>query len=507
MCVKKMDNRQLKIGGILSYFSTILGYIISIAYTPVMLRLLGQTQYGLYNLVFSIVSYLGLLSFGFGSSYIRFYSRYAVKKENDNIAKLNGMFLSIFVVIGFVSVIAGSFLVKNTSLILGNRFTLRELQIAKSMMAIMVVNIGITFPGIIFNSYLSANEHFIFQNLLQILRQVASPLLTLPILIMGYGSVGMVIITTIINIIVIVLNIYWCLKKLKMKFVFRGFDKNVFKEVFVFSSFIFLNMVTDQINWNVDKFIVGRYKGAVAVSIYGIAAQINTYYMSLSTTISNLFIPRVNKLIAESKNKNSDINRIFIKVGRLQFILMGCILLGIFFFGKQFIILWAGKEYSEAFPILLLLVTPAIIPLIQSLGIEIQRAKNLHHFRSWVYFFVAIGNIVMSIIFVKKYGALGTAFATATALVIGNVLIMNIYYHKVVKLDMKKFWKEIFSFAPAIIIPAIYGTILIKLNSVDSLISLLIYGSMYIFVYFISMWLLGFNDDEKKLIKSLVKIK
>ena len=82
-----------KAGAILTYLAMGLNFIVSMVYTPFMLRTLGQSEYGLYNLVASIVSYLGLLSFGFGSAYVRFYSRYKVKEDRDNIAKLNGMYL------------------------------------------------------------------------------------------------------------------------------------------------------------------------------------------------------------------------------------------------------------------------------------------------------------------------------------------------------------------------------------------------------------------------------
>ena len=95
-----MKINQLKAGIILSYTSMGVGYAISIIYTPIMLRLLGQSEYGLYNFVSSIVAYLGLLNFGFGSAYVRYYSRYKVANDRQNIAKLNGMFLIIFSVIG-----------------------------------------------------------------------------------------------------------------------------------------------------------------------------------------------------------------------------------------------------------------------------------------------------------------------------------------------------------------------------------------------------------------------
>ena len=62
---------QKKAGVLLSYGQTILSTLISLTYTPVMLRLLGQSEYGLYTLVNGFVSNLSLLSFGMGSAYMR----------------------------------------------------------------------------------------------------------------------------------------------------------------------------------------------------------------------------------------------------------------------------------------------------------------------------------------------------------------------------------------------------------------------------------------------------
>ena len=126
-----MKVNQLKAGAIMSYLLIGLGSLISIVYTPIMLRLLGQSEYGLYNLVSSVVSYLGLLSFGFGSAYIKYYSKYKANNEVENIAKLNGMFLTIFSVMGIVSVLSGIVLVLNTENIFGTQLTAHELSTAK----------------------------------------------------------------------------------------------------------------------------------------------------------------------------------------------------------------------------------------------------------------------------------------------------------------------------------------------------------------------------------------
>lgn len=495
-----MKINQLKAGAALSYISMGLGYIISIVYTPIMLRLLGQSEYGLYNLVASVVSYLGLLSFGFGSAYMRYYSRYKVEDDEKNIAKLNGMFLIIFSTIGIIAVLAGSILVLNTELIFGEKLTRSELSTAKVLMAIMVFNIALSFPASVFNSHITANEEYIFQKILQMVKIVVNPFIMLPVLLMGYKSIGMVVVTTLLNIIVEISNMVFCFKRLKIKFSFHKFDFSLMKEMAVFSSYIFLNMIIDQINWNVDKFILGRFRGTVAVAIYGLAAQLNSYYLSLSTAISSVFIPRVNRMVA-TNNDNQELTDLFTRVGRIQFIILALICSGFIFFGQPFISMWAGRNYSEAYPIVLLLIIPVTIPLIQNLGIEIQKAKNMHQFRSWVYFFIAIANIFISIPLAKAYGGVGAAIGTAISLFIGNGLIMNWYYHNKVGIDMKYFWSRIVKFIPSLLPSIVIGILMVLFVDLYSIISFLMCGIIYVIIFCISMWFLGLNQYEKDLLE------
>ncbi len=497
---------QLKAGAALSYISMGLGYVVSIIYTPIMLRLLGQSEYGLYNLVASVIAYLGILNFGFGSAYMRYYSRYKVKEYKDNIAKLNGMFLIIFSVIGIVAVLAGITLIFNIETIFGSKLTNQEILTARFLMAIMVVNLAISFPSIVFTSHITANEQFIFQKLLQIIKTMVNPFMVLPVLLLGYGSVGMVIATTVVNITIEITNLLFCIKKLNMKFKFHGFDFSLMREMTVFSSYIFINMIVDQINWNLDKFILGRFCGTISVAVYGLAAQLNTYYMSLSSTISGVFIPRVHKMIAKA-NDDRELTFLFTRVGRVQFILLSIISTGIIFFGKPFINMWAGSDYNESYPIVLLLILPVTIPLIQNIGVEITRAKNMHQFRSWVYLFIAIINVILTVPLARVYGGVGAAIGTGISLIVGNGLLMNWYYHTRVGLDIKYFWKNILSFIPSLILPIIIGIVMNLYRDLFSITSFLLCGIIYVIVFLISIWFFGLNQYEKDLIgKPIVKV-
>jgi O-antigen/teichoic acid export membrane protein len=321
---------------------------------------------------------------------------------------------------------------------------------------------------------------------------------------MGYGSVGMAIVVTILALIIEIINVWFCFRKADFRLLFKKLEINQIKELFIFSSFIFMNLLVNQINWNVDRFIIGWFRGTVEVAVYSIAAQLNTYYLTFSTAISNVYIPRVNQMIA-SKCSNWELTELFARLGRLQFIVLSLVIGLLIFFGMPFINLWAGADYSRSYYMALIIMIPVTIPLIQNLGIEIQRAKNQHKFRSWVYLFIALGNILISIPLTKLFGGIGAAIGTSIALTIGNIFIMNWYYHTKVGLDIHYFSKQIAALLPALLIPAITGYLLMLYINLNYIPNFITYATVFILIFSTSMWFLGLNKYEKELISNPIK--
>lgn len=153
--------------------------------------------------------------------------------------------------------------------------------------------------------------------------------------------------------------------------------------------------------------------------------------MAFSTSASSVFAPKINKIIAES-GSDDETNEIFIRIGRIQFYIVTLILLGYIFWGRQFVYLWVGNEYSDAYWIGLLLMISVYVPCFQNIGLEIQKAKNMHKARSVVYFLIAIVNIIITIPLSLLYGGIGAAFATCLCMFIGTVIFMNIYNYKTI---------------------------------------------------------------------------
>lgn len=503
------NNKQLKIGSILSYIQIGFGIIVGILYTPFMLRALGQSEYGLYNTVSSTISMLSLLSLGFNASYIRYFAKYKKNNDEQAIYKLNGLFVIIFSVIGAVALACGLFLSFNLKYVFGNGLTQQEYQTAKILMILLSFNLAWTFPASVFTSIISAHEKFVFLKILGIGKTVLSPLVHIPILLLGYGSIGMVVATVSITLIIDSIYLFFVLKKLKQKFVFKDFEKGLFKSLLVFTSFIALNMVVEQINSNLGKFLLGRFKGTDAVAIYSIGYVLYSHFTMFSTAISGVFTPRLHFIINNTKEniqeQRTQLTQIFTKVGRIQFLVLGLVCSGFVFFGKPFIKIWAGEGFEDSYYVTLLLVLPSMIPLIQNLGIEIQRAQNNHKFRSVVYFCMALINMVMSIFLCQKLGAVGAAIGTAVSFLVANGLIINIFYHKKCNVDILYFWKNIFKMMLGIIIPIGLGVVIMNFISFASVWDMILWIIIYTVVYAISMWLLGMNDSEKTMTKKLFK--
>lgn len=504
-----MKRNQLKIGSVLSYVQMLLSIVIGLVYTPIMMRLLGQSEYGLYITVSSTITMLTVLNLGFNSSYIRYYAKYKKENDNESIYKLNGLFFLVFSILGAIALICGLFLTFNLELVFDTGLTIQEYQIARVLMLLLTVNLAISFPMSVFQSIISAHEKFIFLKLLGMVKTVVSPIVTLPILLLGYKSIAMVSISVALTLITDVIYLIYVIFVLKNKFIFKSFEKGIFKSLFVYTSFIAINLIVDQINWNIDKFLLGRFKGTVSVAIYSVGYVLYNYYMTFSTSISGVFSPRIHKIANETlDDATSQKNRfteLFTKVGRIQFLILSLLFTGIIFFGQSFVKFWAGDGYENSYYVALLLVIPATIPLMQNVGIEIQRALNKHQFRSVLYACMALINLVLSIFMCQWYGEVGAAVGTAISLVIANGLIMNIYYHKKCNINIIHFWKNILRQSAGLIIPIISGILICKFVEFSTIWLLLLWIAIYSLVYCISMFFLGMNAYERNLILKPIK--
>ncbi len=495
---------ERKIGVILSYLSIIISTIVQLLYTPLLINKLGQSEFGLYSLVASIIGYLTVLDLGFGNAIIVYTAKYKEQGKKSEEEMLHGMFKRIFRIIAIVVSILGLLLYINVDSIFGNSMTIIELKKIKVMMLILTFNLFMTFCFSIYSSIITAYEKFIFQKTMAIVNTLLKPTLMIPLLFLGYKSITMTIIITIVNMFVLLMNYYYCKYKIGINIKYNGFDKKLFKVILGYSIWIFLAVIVDKVNWSVDNFILGAICGTAAVSIYSIAATLNTLFINLSTAISGVFLPKISKLIAKNTS-NEVLTKEMIKVGRIQYYIIFLMCSGLILFGENFIILWAGKDYRESYYVALLLIIPVCIPLIQNLGLSIMQAMNKYKFKAISTSIMAIINVIISIFFAQKWGAIGAALGTCIGLIICNIIIINIYYYKSLKLNIIHFWKEITKQTIFFFIPVICILIIMNYTKLTGLVSFITYGSIYTILFCVTSYLLVMNKYEKGIINAALR--
>lgn len=499
------SNKEIKIGAILSYVIIFANMIIGVLYTPILTSKLGQSEYGLYSLVTSIISYLTILDFGFGNAIIVYTARYRVNNEKEKQEKLHGMFFLIYTIIGIIAGIIGAVIWLNADNLFANSMSPEEISKAKILLGILNFNLIITFPLSVFSSIITAYEKFVFAKVLNLARIILNPIIMIILLNIGYKSVALVILTTVLNITTLILNFGYCKKKLNIKLKFGKLDFSLLKEIMAYSVWVFLNSIMDKINWALDQFILGIYAGTVAVAVYSVAGNLNQMYVNFSTAISGVLLPRVTEM-EERKATDKEFTDVFIKTGRLQYVVMALIISGFVLYGREFInILWVGPEYDQSYFIACILMIPSTVSLIQSVGLNILQAKNKYKFRVMVLMIFAVVNVIVSIILAQIYGGIGAAIGTAISIVLGQIIFMNIFYYKNIKIDIPLFWKNIFKMSIPMVVAIIIAIIIKQVWTINSSLVLILQIVIYSIIYAILVWNKSMNLEEKNMIKKLIK--
>lgn len=499
-----MFKSQIKSGALLSYVVLALHNLVGLLYTPFMLRMMGKSEYGLYSIAASIVAYLTILDLGFGNAIVRYTAKFRAEGKFEEQYKMFGMFFLLYCGIGLIALLAGGVLYFNAENIFDASMTANELARTKVILLLMVFNLAITFPFSLFGSIITAYEQFVFQKIIVIARIVLNTVTMIVLLNLGYKAIAMVVVTTLFNVLTLGLNFWYCKHYLKIKLIFAKFQWEFLKEVSIYSFWIFLNVVMDRIYWSTGQFVLGAYAGTAVVAVFAIAIQLEHMYMSFSTAISGVFLPKVTAMAVRDSDGKA-ISDLFIKTGRIQYCIMILVLTGFLLFGRQFIHLWAGEGYDDAYIISLLFFVPLTVPLIQNLGVTILQARNQMKFRSLVYLAISLLSLGAQIPLSKYYGGIGCAVAIAAALTLGQIIIMNIYYQTRQGINIIKFWFEIakMSIMPTILTVATYY--LLQHFALNSVIKLVMGIVIYMIVYLPLFFMCSMNQYERNLI--LIPIK
>lgn len=498
------ERSQLRAGVMLSYVNLLVGTLIPFFYTPVVLRILGQAEYGLYSLANSVIHYLSLLSFGFGNTITRYLSKYRAEGDLESERKTFGFFLLLYCGLSVLVLIGGGFISAHTELFFDRSLSAAELEKLKILTLIMTVNTALSFPHSVFFSLMTAHERFIFRQSVDLVFAIAVPAVNLIALHLGFASVGMAVTSLLIQAATTAVHAFYCLQILKIRPLFTMLPKKLIREICGFSLFVFLATLSDMLFWSTDKVILGMLASTAAVAVYNIGGTFNSIVMGLSTSISGVLVPKIIGMVVKDTPKE-EWTGLMIRIGRVQFLIIGLIISGFSVFGRPFITLWAGPDYADSYWVAVLTLFPLCVPLIQNTALSIITAQNRHQFRSVMFFCIAVANAVSTYFVVPHMGVIGAALCTCLSYLLGQGLLMNLYYYKVTGLDIPKFWMNILRMAIVPVTMMLAGLFITAQIPVDNWVVFFIGVAVYTLIYAAAMYSFALNDYEKGIIRAPVQ--
>ena len=220
--------------------------------------------------------------------------------------------------------------------------------------------------------------------------------------------------------------------------------------------------------------------------------------------MNSVLLPKITALAAINESSNS-ISKLFIRIGRLQYFIVSYVLVGFVIFGKEFIILWGGESYIQTYYVSLIILIPFSFDLISNVGIVVLQATNKLKYRSLPMLIGAIVGFVFTFPFTKEFGLYGCVWTVSFSILLSNVIASNIVFYCIAKIDVIKYWGDIFKMMYLPIIAICLFTIFKNYISLDTWLSLCFAIVVFLIIYTPLLCLTCMNKEERQYFNFILK--
>jgi len=494
--------KQRTAGAMLSYLSIFINMAIALGFTPYLVSHLGKNEYGLFNLVGSFAAYLVVLDMGMNDSVIRYLIQHHGQgnriKEQNFLGNTFLFYAMISLIVGF----AGWWLYNSLDLLFSQTLSATEIDELRVMTVIITINAMLTVFANPVGAFIISRQRFIFMNGANILLRLVTTAVLIVALSFGYKAVAVVALTAVLNVGLIAVKALYAFSFLGMRARLYRLDLNDIKKLLHYSAPIFVVVLTEVIFWKLDNILLGNMIGAAVVGVYAIGMMFHKYFMSFSTAISKVMMPKI-VLDLDKGADAKEMENILTGISRVQAMVIMLILTGVIVFGKVFIVLWLGKEFVEAYYVMLWTLIPYSLELMGNVRNIFLQVNHLYWYRAVVLFGIAVLNIVTTILGIKFFGMVGAAVSTGISVVIGYVAV-NIILWKKLGVDTLSYLRRLGSgIAVAVCIMLALGLMLHIFIVMDSWLILCMYIILFTMVYVFVMYHIAMNEDEKQNVQVL----
>ena len=462
----------------------IFALVVMLLMTPFIINKLGIEDFGVWCMVIAIVGFFSLIDFGLGTAVVKCVASLNDKKEAQSRNEKLSTYCLLYVMLALI----GSVCMYPIFVNIGELFSLSPhyQYTAQCLLIILALRTFImALPLSLFRAILFGSGYISEVSFVNILGTFIYASLVFLFVQMGYGIIYLGIaniIAVAIEYIIYILLAYRYLPDLKIKLSFVKLTHA--KEITSLSIAAILIQVSGLIMLKTDPLIIKIFLSLTAVSLYSVALKITENFVLLIKQISHVLAPKFCELSQE--NNNRQISTLYLNTTRHILAISALIASVIAIHSELFLTLWLGNEFTEAAPVLIILIASAVILAPQLIAGDLLMMSGNHRTSAWFAALSLLMNLILSIFLVKIMGITGVALATLISTLLVGLSLISIISRKILKIKIAYLLRR--AIIPALIPTLIFIGMSFIINSLNTNLNIILFASFNISVFFISLY-------------------
>ena len=499
------SSKQIKRGALLSYVVVIFNMATGLIYTPWMISQIGQENYGLYTLATSLIT-MFTMDFGMSMAASRFLSKYIAEGNQEAANNLMGLVYKLYTVIDgiiFVALIVVYFFIDS----IYSNLRAEEIVVFKNLYLIVGLYTVVTFPFVTLNGVLTSYEKYVPLKLCDLFYKIFVVGTVIVALSIGGNIYTLVSINAIGGLFSVVVKLIVIYRKTPIRPNFKFFNKETLREIFGFSVWTTITALAQRLIINITPTIIAAVSitGSIGVAIFGLGSAIEGYVFVFASALNGLFMPKVSRMVYQEHNKEGIMN-LAIRVGRIQCMLTGLLVVGFIAVGKSFIVdIWNKPDFEASYICAVLLILPSYFHLPMEIMHTALVVENKVRLQSAIYTIMGLMNALISLVLSRTYGAVGASVSIFLAYTVRSTMMAYIYQSKL-HFDMVRFFKETYlKISPALICVLGLGVFAERYNPISNhWLRFFVNGVIIVLAAVVLLYKFVMHEDEKNMIRNLI---
>ena len=347
--IEHKSKKNIALGTIVGYLSIIVSIASGLILTPWIINNIGKAEYGLYGLATSVIS-LFLLDFGLSATTNTYLAKLRAAGDKNGVQRFLAAIFKLYLTLDalFIVIIVGLYFA--APYIYQNSYSQEQIKTLQYLLIIVGGYSLVSFPSTTFTGVISTYEKFGINKLADLIQKLVYFGLTVAAIKLNWGVIGITAVNAASGLLAVIIRFIYMRTYLNVKLDLRlKVTRKELKSIFVFSAWSLVYAICFRLIFNVTPSILGIVSSSSEIAIFTVVTTVEGYIYTFGAMTSTFFLAKVartdNSGITEDERRDH-IQALASKVGKLQFTVIACIVLGFASVGQEFVAIWFNGDAS-----------------------------------------------------------------------------------------------------------------------------------------------------------------